>query len=237
MNAPQTHSLRHLRVADHVRTCSVGDQVVLLDLKRNRYLGVPQRPWNLVMRAIGGADADGQNDIAGKLAAPLLQQGFLTSAPAQTAAEPDQVALPSPLAYLDARDSAPDMRITFRRLSNFLLATALAWLWMKCYTMHSIARRVRDKRQSHEAHDRNERLLNAVAVFERLRPLAFTSRDRCLYDSLALVNFLAREGLTARWVVGVTAQPFRAHSWVQDGGLVLNDVHENVRRFSPILVV
>lgn len=81
------------------------------------------------------------------------------------------------------------------------------------------------------------RLDDTVAAFHALRPLLFTARDRCLNDSLALVAFLAREGIASRWVIGVRVQPFGAHAWVQVDGLVLNDLHENVRHYEPILVV
>jgi len=67
--------------------------------------------------------------------------------------------------------------------------------------------------------------------------LLFTSRDHCLFDSLALLNFLALDGLSAHWVIGVKVQPFGAHSWLQQGSTVLNDQHDRVRRFTPILVV
>ncbi|WP_431261872.1 lasso peptide biosynthesis B2 protein [Roseateles chitinivorans] len=77
----------------------------------------------------------------------------------------------------------------------------------------------------------------AALAFERLRPLAFSARDRCLHDSLSLVFFLFAEGLSARWVIGVKTNPFGAHSWVQSGRTVLNDQHEFVRAFRPILVV
>jgi len=81
------------------------------------------------------------------------------------------------------------------------------------------------------------RLRAALVTYEKLRPLVFTARDQCLFDSLALMNFLADECLFPRWVVGVKTSPFRAHSWVQFGDTVLNDQHENVRRFRSILVV
>lgn len=80
-------------------------------------------------------------------------------------------------------------------------------------------------------------LQEAVARFDGLRPLAFTAKDKCLFDSLALTIFLRREGFDARWVIGVIARPFQAHAWVQEGSAVLNDLHENVGRFAPILVV
>lgn len=76
-----------------------------------------------------------------------------------------------------------------------------------------------------------------MAAYEKLRPLAYTARERCLYDSLALLNFLAGEGLFPTWVIGVRTRPFGAHSWLQSGPVVLNDLHDHVRRFRPILVV
>lgn len=70
-----------------------------------------------------------------------------------------------------------------------------------------------------------------------MRPLVITSHDKCLHDSLTLVHFLASEHFYPQWVIGVRTRPFAAHSWVQAGPLVLNDVHEYVRGFTPILVV
>ena len=76
-----------------------------------------------------------------------------------------------------------------------------------------------------------------AARYTRLRPFALTTYDRCLNDSLALIHFLATQGHFPRWVIGVRVQPFGAHSWVQSGDVVLNDLPENVRHYRPILVV
>jgi hypothetical protein len=78
---------------------------------------------------------------------------------------------------------------------------------------------------------------DAALVFEKLRPLAFSTKDCCLRDSLALARFLALQGLHARWVIGIKTRPFGAHAWVQHDHLVLNDHHEHVSGFRPILVV
>lgn len=80
-------------------------------------------------------------------------------------------------------------------------------------------------------------LLDVVCVFEQLRPWLLTARDQCLLDSLALMHFLALRRLYPHIVIGVRSHPFRAHAWVQTGDLVLNDLHENVRRFQPIHVL
>ena len=76
-----------------------------------------------------------------------------------------------------------------------------------------------------------------MASYMRLRPFFFTAHDKCLHDSLTLIRFLARRGMFPAWVIGVRTRPFAAHSWVQSASLVLNDVHEHVRTYTPILVV
>ena len=59
----------------------------------------------------------------------------------------------------------------------------------------------------------------------------------CLFDSLALIHFLARFRVFPDWVFGVTADPFEAHCWVQTGGVVLNDTVERVSAFTPIMSI
>ena len=59
----------------------------------------------------------------------------------------------------------------------------------------------------------------------------------CLLDSLSLVRFLARRGLPASIVFGVTLVPFAAHCWVQAGEIVLNDTLSNANAHTPIRVV
>jgi hypothetical protein len=58
----------------------------------------------------------------------------------------------------------------------------------------------------------------------------------CLSDSLALHRFMSRRGIATDLVIGVKLHPFGAHSWVQDGDLVLNDAVGTARTFTPILV-
>ena len=59
----------------------------------------------------------------------------------------------------------------------------------------------------------------------------------CLLDSLSLVRFLARRGLPASIVFGVTLVPFAAHCWVQAGEIVLNDTLSNANAHTPIRAV
>ncbi|MEO1020428.1 MAG: lasso peptide biosynthesis B2 protein, partial [Pseudomonadota bacterium] len=59
----------------------------------------------------------------------------------------------------------------------------------------------------------------------------------CLFDSLALLYFLARYEVFPQWVFAVQLKPFRAHCWVQSNSLVVNDVVANVRHYTPIMSI
>ena len=73
--------------------------------------------------------------------------------------------------------------------------------------------------------------------FFRIRPFVYSSRDKCLYDCMVLLEFLAYFELFPTLVIGVTTFPFRAHCWLQYGPLVLTDYVEHTRAYTPILVV
>lgn len=72
--------------------------------------------------------------------------------------------------------------------------------------------------------------------FQYLRPY-YIRKYLCLYDSLALLEFLAHYRIFPQWVFGVTGQPFNAHCWIQESDCVLNDTLEHVRGFTPIMAV
>lgn len=52
-----------------------------------------------------------------------------------------------------------------------------------------------------------------------------------------MARHLSGIGCASTLVIGVRAEPFAAHSWVQVDQVVLNDTAEEVRRFTPILAL
>lgn len=81
-----------------------------------------------------------------------------------------------------------------------------------------------------------ERISRLIRIFDSWR--AFFPRDYlCLYDSLALLEFLMHYGSRVDWVFGVTSDPFSAHCWLQHGNVVLNDSLDRVAGFSRILII
>lgn len=239
-----TPHLKHdLRLAAHVRACAHDGQVVLLDLQRSRYLGVGNPLATILAPVVIGWPGHVGRPHAGNspradieaLAAPLLRQGLLT----RGAAPPDdRPALPAAAQTMNAEHLIGTAPVGAGRVFRFLRSYASATACLHLRSLQSIANRVAARRVRADTIWQASHLSlgSAVAAYLQLRPLMFAAHDRCLHDSLILLGFLAAEGWFPNWVIGVATQPFRAHAWVQTGDLVLSDLHENVRRYTPILV-
>lgn len=234
-----------LRLAPHVRACRSDGQVILLDLRRGKYLGIGPQQADALTGHVDDwpADLEATNTFSASAAADrlkrqLLSQGLLIPTGSIV---PRQTTIPESTSTLAVERDMADSGVTARRLVRLLRCTAVTALWMKFLSMQSIAIAVAARRDRHQAQPAGsesfERMVRAISTYETLRPLVFTARDRCVHDSLTLIGYLAAEGVFPRWVIGVKTGPFGAHSWVQSGGIVLNDLHETVRRYRPILVV
>jgi hypothetical protein len=233
-----------LRLATHVRACHVGEDVLLMDLKRDRYRSVSAAASAGMHRVVHDWPAGPDNDRAKDsgepphaLAERLRAQGLLTESPQSRQPDPPLLAAAR---SLDVQDMIPATAVAAGDLAALALAASNAALWLRfksteAHALETARSRRGSVRQGMETD--TPRLHEAVAVYEKLRPLFFTAKDKCLLDSFALLHFLARRGLHPHLVVGVRPRPFRAHAWVQCADLVLNDRHERVARFTPILIV
>ncbi|EGJ12169.1 MULTISPECIES: lasso peptide biosynthesis B2 protein [Rubrivivax] len=234
-----------LCLAPHVRACACEGQVILLDLRRSRYLGVPGARFARLAPFVRGWPQATETPQAATLtpsevealAAPLLRHGLVTAGAAPPVARQP---LPEANESLNADELITAARLAPARALRIASACTSAALRLRWQSLDTIAARLvaRRRRPAAERARPGEpaQLREAVAAYLRLRPLLLTAQDRCLHDSLSLAGFLASEGWFPHWVIGVTARPFAAHAWVQSDGLVLSDLHENVRRYTPILV-
>jgi hypothetical protein len=234
-----------VRLADHVRACRAGNQLVFLDLRRSKYIGVQSPQLTVLCAAIfdGPADEDATAGIADQAHLKESIQRLCKQELLSEASTPSAVSAQPPLDEVRASlDIDADLGVAteWRRLIRLWEATIVTGLWLRGRNLDDIANRVEALRRRHSslaAHVTPDAMHAAVSSYVRLRPLALTTFDRCLYDSLALIHFLGTQGLFPRWVIGVRTCPFEAHSWVQSGDVVLNDLAEHVRCYRPILVV
>lgn len=77
-------------------------------------------------------------------------------------------------------------------------------------------------------------LQSRLAIFRSARPL-IPIRRVCLHDCLALLDWLGPDARGVSLVLGVSARPFAAHSWLQAGDALVDDHPESPSRYQPIL--
>ncbi len=228
-------------LAPHVFPCVSGQHVVLMDLERDKYVAVVPadrlarcvRGWPVGAAQASGAP-DGPQGDADTLVAQLLAHGMLVTDP-HLGKPAVPVTIPRPQRTLVEFDFDIRPRASARQLLRFARSCLRAQLSLKLSPIQSIVEAVRERKARLEARQADVRSL--VMAFTRLRPLFYTLRAACLLDSLTLLHFLSADGICPDWVFGVKTEPFDAHCWVQQGEVLLNDVPDRVRQYSPILVV
>lgn len=233
-------------LAPHVYPCISGQHVVLMDLERDKYIAVvPAHRLAAWVRGwpVGGAPTDSPDDPDGApdaLVSQMLAHGMLVTDP-YVGKPAVPVTTVRPQRSLMEFDLDTHPKAGAAQLWRFAGSCLRAQVSLKLRPIQSIVEAVRDRRARYSAGGAQAAdpsgLSSLVTTFARLRPLFYTLRSACLLDSLTLLHFLSAEGIHPDWVFGVKTEPFDAHCWVQQGELLLNDVPDRVRQYSPILVV
>jgi hypothetical protein len=212
----------------------VVDGVIFLDLKRNRYLGLPTE-HALKLRGLPRRGPIVPVDPAP--IAALVESNLFSRTP-----QPEAVSFAPPVATGAIRKI--DLFRARERLSavsgaRFAAAYIRSHAPYRTRSLESavthLRRRKVTKIPSLEAGE--QKLLDLSVQFMKFRALTYSARNRCLLDCLVLADFLQSHRVSCTFVLGVASRPFRAHCWIQSAGLVLNDTYENVSAFSPLLSV
>lgn len=253
-------------LAPHVYPCVTEDHVVLLDLARDQYVGVGREQMGVLAAQVKGwpglggeilesprdarpdvrSDGRSSNGSAGRsssraeaVLAKMVANGMLTTDPA-VGKEVRPLQLPGAESPLVEPDLDWRPKVSVMDVLRFLFASACTALAMRCFSIRAVMTAI--DRRNRQAAAKGLRFdvaaaSRATAAFLYLRPLLFGAQDACLYDSIALTRFLSYYKQFPSCVIGVQTGPFSAHCWVQQGSVVLNDMPEYVRRFTPILAV
>lgn len=223
------------RLPLHVHCCQRGNAFVFLDLQQDDYTLV-SGPAADALRALTHRDAKPPMD-SGEPLFELEQGGLLTKAPAAgrpfapTEIHPAIETLLDP----DQRPAAPALITDWW---NFIAACTTAAARLRWHpierTVASVARRkaLYGGRKPLDVHQARR----LTAMFHRLRRL-FPANYLCLFDSLALIEFLARYDVFPTWVFGVTLEPWGAHCWIQHGPFTFNEGIEKAASYTPIMAV
>jgi hypothetical protein len=218
-----------------------------LDVNRDSYQCVGRRQFEALGPLLEGwkepadTSADGTGPlprVASELANALLNQGILSENSADT-----KDALPTcfvhPVQAIDSDYPKGSFGSTWRHAVAFFASCMRASRELSAQPLRVTleATRARKTRRSTRPDAPDfDRVRSLVLVFNRLRWF-YPRPYLCLFDSLALLHFLAKFDLFPEWVFAVSADPFEAHCSVQLGSVVLNDTVERVSGLTPIMYV
>lgn len=217
-----------LRLRNNVHHCICGGRTILLDVDADRYFCLPRASDEVFQRFLR-ADVEGTD--LGALTGPGLLVECETSDRSNCVDPP----------------ATPRTELAPEPGSGSGLATIAQTMLARLASAHALRRNgfgrlCRDiaAKRAMSGFDASSVLgpaaLEIADAFART-DLIFGRTDRCLSRSMAFVAVCNWRRLYPSLVIGVRTNPFTAHSWVQHGDRVLNDTVDNVRIFSPILVL
>jgi transglutaminase superfamily protein len=224
--------------------CRMGNYWIILCTGRDRYLCVEHKDLASIGSQLSGWSErnlfenkpSSSSTEANAVIQSLTSNGIITENSLLGKSFIESVAL-IPDGQLDARESTLSERIPLHLAVRFFVACGTVDLRLRTRSFErNLAKILRRRRRAESANTicDSARAVRLISIFRTLRPL-YPRSYLCLFDSLALIEFLAGCRLFPQVVFGVVADPFQAHCWVQEGTTVLNDDLERVRRYRPIM--
>ncbi len=235
-------------LADYVYASWTGNFCIFLNLRLDKYYSVPAGPLSLIAPVIRGLGApprdftatvdfgprDSTEMLNGLVAASLIEIAYTETR--------DSAASNAPAPLSDVHslevDATKSFGFRFHR-SRAAYALMSAQLLLKTSPVRGIVADVaREKNSLVRGIPCSEtmRTVELARQFMRVRPF-YPKNGVCLLDSLALIRFLSLYDSFPFWVFGVREEPFKAHCWVQTESVVLNDYHDRVSAYQPIMTI
>jgi hypothetical protein len=233
-----------LFLSKHIYLAQTAEYLVALDLKRNKYLGISHAQERALSEVVSGlpirelsdcSNDQRDRDDCGSLIAGMIRDGMLTDDP-NAGKQARLLSLPQPATALIEGYSEVPAQVRLRDVKNFCLS-CLIKVSAPTSSLQRVVSRVAKRRATvpHSGTSTDlERARELVSIFCDCRPFLFTARGSCLFDSLALLDFLSRYSTFPQLVIGVQVRPFTAHAWLQSDTVTLNDTPEFVRGYTPI---
>jgi len=228
-----------------VYMCVTGDGVFFLDARQDRYVGVNVSSVPDLRRILHGftstaasCRSDRSTDSS-RVVAALEATGLLTcnrdrGKPFEAIAlEPVDIARSVSIA-----DRRPDIHLG--HACNFVIACLEALVALRLRSLPSLIARLKSGAAEEPlgfSADFVNRAEDLGAIFRWLRPFVLSSKDRCLFVSLALCFFMRRYHVYPTVVFGVATRPFRAHCWIQLGNVAFDVRPDRLGRYTPILAI
>jgi hypothetical protein len=232
----------------HGYFCLWGDDfLVYLNLKTDEYLllqGDEARALRSLLSepALSAADdpvSDSGNASDAGLTAELdklVLEGVLTTDPLLgKEVRATWVALPESTLMESACDDKVHIRPT--DVARFVISCVTAALKLRLQRIETIVMGVKTRKALSPCRSFDfQQARRMVAVFDKLRSF-FPRNYLCLFDSLALIEFLARYKIFPTWVFAIQFGPWGAHCWVQEETTAFNEAVEEATAYIPIMAI
>lgn len=207
-----------------------GGFTFFLDLDRDRYVAIEGAANAAFDRLVANAPCS-EGDQG--LVAQFITEGLIV--------ETAGLQRPEPCAHVSTTiDSAIDLAVdrhikppASAALARIVLAK---WSLRRIGLARTLERLARRKRRRAGHPGVADRLVRISAAFERCNAFA-SPLDQCLPRSIAVAHRMLDLGLCPTLLIGVRAQPFAAHCWIESGDLIVNDRRDTVTPFAPILMI
>ncbi|MBL8271814.1 MAG: lasso peptide biosynthesis B2 protein [Steroidobacter sp.] len=231
-------------LSNHVHVRQTRDGVILLDLRRDQYLSLNLDQVAALRHRVSGwteatpSDTDAANSqdpSASRLIVELTRRGILTTSALNGKPVTEAQLQPTEASLCDQRLPLPAQRL--RYAAALILACVRTSATLRLRSLGAAIAGVERRKKSATVVNDPARLREAMSVYCWLRPFLYTQKEKCLFDSLTLVNYLASQNLYPQLVFGVRGRPFLAHAWVQDDTCALNYTADYVKTYAPILVI
>ncbi|MDB5076657.1 MAG: hypothetical protein JWO42_2836 [Chloroflexi bacterium] len=219
-----------MHLAPNIFLAEINGQGVLLDLSADRYLGLAPQLTRAALALTGQWDAGLDPEILAAARAKLLAKGYLTEAPMGDRPQP----IPFNSSWWPNRPgagSSPHPRLPLAALAS--LAGVAVGLRTRAFASLISSLRARKAGRPPQPRASMQELLDAYFA---ARPL-FPIKPICRLDAPALCALLWRHGHDAELVFGVRLNPFAAHCWAQAHSAILNEPHDALRQYTPIMTV
>ncbi len=225
-----------LTLSPDTHVCEIGRTAVFLDVRGDRYIRLTQMQSDWLSQITDPALPPEAGGDASRFGARLVDLGLLQAV--DTTVKPF-APLRRPAPHSSVYDLEPRHAASGSDIRHMILALMACWYVVRRRKLGSAidaARRWSGALPEDSPPAPQEAMAKAQA-FHALSPYFFTSRDKCLFRSLALARFLAFSGVRCDWVFGIRLSPFEAHCWLEHDGIALNEHTDKTQEFCPVLCV
>ena len=235
-------------IKNDVYFCYAGTQIVFLDLERNKYSAIDRSLAPSLTGIVGGwatsdsgasslGAATNGKKIEKQVAESLLERGILTRSQ-ENGKKAAPTRLANPTTDLVKEYDLSKSSISLLHIVRFIRSYLYAVVALRIFSLAGIVRRIRVQKMQVGQQVQYGSVSEArelVRIYDQLRPFFFQSSQKCLLNSLVLIEFMRHYNVHPTWVIGVTTGPFRAHSWLELNGAVVDDFEIHVKNYVPIM--